>query len=305
MISSKRWLHLSWVVLIAAGATVTWAQVSSSIRGAVTDQTGAVVAGVELVLTDVETNVQRRTLSNEAGNFEIPDLKKGVYTLEAKSKGFKSFKADDLILESAQIRRVDVALQLGDTATEVTVQALAAVINPEDSKVSASVTEKNYQYSAQSGIDRFNPSMFLVTLPNVAPSQGGGHDWTISGIKGGQIEEGMDGAPTQGTVNQIHNMEDVEEVKIVTVNNSAEYPRAGYFNLVGKRGYNAFHGTAVYYVENSALNGREFFDPRRAPQKFHIFGASASGRIIKDRTFFYTSWNGIRDPSKNYSRIIS
>lgn len=286
--------------LIAGCATGIFGQVSSTIRGEIADQTGARVPGAQLVLTDVETNVQRKTVSNEAGNYEIPNLKKGVYSLEVKAAGFKSFKADDLILESAQVRRLDVPLQVGEAATEVTVQALAAVINPDESKLAGAITQKNYEFSPQSGIDRFNPSMFLVTLPNIAPSQGGGHDWTISGMGGGQIEEGLDGAPTQGTVNQIHNMEDVEEVKIVTVNNSAEYPRAGYFNLVGKRGFNAYHGTAVYYLQNSGLNARDFFDPRRVPQKFHIFGASVSGRIIKDHTFFYTSWNGIRDPSQNY-----
>lgn len=287
-------------LLSLAGALSLEAQVNSTIRGEVSDQSGAIVAGAMITVTDVETNVHRQTVSTEAGIYEIPNLKKGVYRLEVKAPGFKAFRADDLILESAQIRTVDVPLQVGETTSEVTVQALAAVINPEESKLAASVSVKNYQFSAQSGIDRFNPSMFLVTLPNIAPSQGGGHDWAISGIRGSQIEEGLDGAPTQGTVNQIHNMEDVEEVKIVTVNNSAEHPRAGYFNLVGKRGYNAFHGTGVYYVQNSFLNARDFFDPRRVPQKFHIFGGSLSGRIIKDRTFFYTSWNGIRDPSENY-----
>src|SRR2546427_641108 len=142
--------------------------------------------------------------------------------------------------------------------------------------VNVTVTVKTYQESPQSGIDRFNPTMLLMMLPSVQPTVGGGNDFSISGVGGSQIEEGMDGAVTQGSVNQIHNMEDVEEVKVVTINNSAEYPRAGYFNLVGKRGYNAFHGTAVYYFQNSALNARSFFDPERAPLKFHIFGASAS-----------------------------
>src|SRR5690349_25123718 len=204
MIFKRSGIRLSCFMVLCACME---AQTSSTIRGTVTDATGAVVSGAELVLTDIETNVPRRTVSNEAGNYEIPDLKRGVYRLEAKAPGFKTFKADDVIVESAQIRRVEVSLQLGDTATEVTVQALAAVINPEDSKVTAAVTEKNYQFSAQSGIDRFNPSMFLVTLPNIAPSQNGGHDWSIAGTRSSQIEEGMDGAPTQGTVNQIHNME--------------------------------------------------------------------------------------------------
>ena len=121
----------------------------------------------------------------------------------------------------------------------------------------------------------------------------------MAGATGNQIEEGLDGSVTQGTVNQIHNMEDVSEVKIVTNNNSAEYPRAGYFNLVGKRGYNGFHGNSVYYFQNSALNAREYFDARKTPLVYHIFGASAGGRIIRDRTFFYASYNGMRDNSQN------
>src|SRR5207248_2530576 len=123
------------------------AQTSSTLRGTVSDASGAVVSGAEMVLTYVETNVPRRTVSNEAGNYEIPDLKRGVYRLEAKARGFKTFKADELIIESDQIRRVEVSLEVGDTSIEVTVQALAAVINPEESKLTAAVTEKNYQFS--------------------------------------------------------------------------------------------------------------------------------------------------------------
>src|SRR6266699_2310425 len=106
----------------------------STVRGTATDQTGSVVPGVNVTVTDVQTNVQRSAVTNQTGNFEIPDLKQGTYRLQAQAAGFKTFVAEELILESSQIRRVDVALQVGEAASEVTVNASAAVINVEESK---------------------------------------------------------------------------------------------------------------------------------------------------------------------------
>jgi hypothetical protein len=202
------------------------------------------------------------------------------------------------LLESNLIRRIDVALEIGDAAATVNVNAAPGIIDLEEAKVAAAVSNQTYEQSPLGARNRFNPNMMLVVLPQVQPAENG-NGFAVAGATGNQIEEGLDGSVTQGTVNQIHNMEDVSEVKIVTNNNSAEYPRAGYFNLVGKRGYNGFHGNSVYYFQNSALNAREYFDARKTPLVYHIFGASAGGRIIRDRTFFYASYNGMRDNSQN------
>src|SRR6266851_7033757 len=94
----------------------------STVRGTATDPTGAVVANAAISLTNLETNAKRDVLTNEAGDFEIPDLQRGKYRLSATASGFKTFVADGIILEGSQIRRINVTLEVGAVGTEVTVQ---------------------------------------------------------------------------------------------------------------------------------------------------------------------------------------
>src|SRR5262245_56941782 len=96
----------------------------SVMRGTVNDQSGAVMPGAEISVTDLATNIKvRTTISDSNGNFEIPDLKPSNYRLRAEKTGFKPYIADDLLLDSGQTRRVDIILQVGATTEEVTVKA--------------------------------------------------------------------------------------------------------------------------------------------------------------------------------------
>src|SRR5574341_238805 len=114
-----------------------WAQLTvSTIRGTALDPTGATVVGVKITVVNLGTTIQRETVTNENGDFEVPDLQRGTYRLTAAHAGFRNFVADNIILESAQIRRIDVKLELGAVGTEVTVRADAQTrmgIWPRDS----------------------------------------------------------------------------------------------------------------------------------------------------------------------------
>ena len=291
------------IIAVFAGALLAgqmaFGQTSlATVRGSVIDQTGAVIATASVMVIDAETNVRRSVVTTSAGDFEVPDLKPGLYRLEVSVPGFKTYVAGALQLQSDQVSRVDVKLEVGDTATKLLVNAAPPVINLEEAKVAATVSNKTYENSPIGARNRWNPNMMLAVLPQVQPSETS-NAFTISGVTGNQIEEGMDGSPTQNTVNQIHNMEDVEEVLIVTNNNSAEYPRAGYFNLVGKRGYNDFHGNLVYYFQNNALNAREYFAVQKASAVYAPYAASAGGHIVRNKTFFYAAYDGERDFSRN------
>src|SRR2546427_4375082 len=270
----------------------------ATVRGNVVDQTGAVIVSAAVSVIDAATNVLRSVLTTAAGDFEVPELKPGTYRLEVSARGFKTYVAEALQLQSNQVSRVDVRLEIGDASTRVLVDAAPPVINLEEAKVAATVSNKTYENSPMGARNRWNPNMMLATMPQVQPSNSS-NNFTISGITGNQIEEGMDGSPTQNTVNQIHNTEDVEEVLIVTNNNSAQYPRAGYFNLVGKRGYNDFHGKLAYYFQNNALNAREYFAAQKASAIYVPYAASEGGRILRDKTFFYVAYDGQRDFSRN------
>ena len=272
----------------------------SSIRGTVTDQTGAVVPGVEISVIDVETNISRSSVSDDVGNFEVPNLKLGNYRLEAKMPGFESFVAQDIFLQSNQVKRIDVELQVGEATAEVTVSAAARVIEVEESKLAAALGVEDYQQMPTLGVDHTDPNAVLARLPGVTMVEAG-FNMNVAGLSGGNaFEEGNDGAATPGYVNQIQNMEDVEEIKIVTYNNTADHPRAGYFNLVTKRGSNDFHGRLYYYHVNDVWNAREFFQPEVPPEKNHIFGFDMGGPIIKDKTFVYGSWSAIRIPASSF-----
>ena len=274
--------------------------VLSTVLGTVADQTGAVVPGAEITLRDVGTNLTRSTISDDLGNFQFTDIQYGTYRLTTEMPGFKTSISDNVLVESSQVRRVDILLEIGEATTEVTVEAGAAVIETEESKISAGFDVENYQSTPQLGMDRFNANMILATLPGVQMDEFG-FGMNVAGLDGSRnFQEGMDGAPTDGTVNNVNQMEDTVEVKIITANNTAEYSRAAYFNLVTKRGNNDFHGNAYWYNINSALAARQYFAPEKATQNVHIMGASASGKIIEDRTFFFASYNGQRDPSGHF-----
>src|SRR5438045_2061483 len=110
----------------------------------------------------------------------------------------------------------------------------------------------------------------------------------------------MDGIKEETLNSQTINMEFVEELKLVAVNNTAEYSRVGHYNTISKRGANQFHGEASYYNRNSALGARNFFEPRKTLDRYHTFNLSGSGPVIKDKTFFYGLWNGERVPGASF-----
>ena len=104
----------------------------STLRGTAMDQSGAVVPGVAITVQEISTNILvRRVVTDNQGNYEIPGLKQGTYRLTATQPGFRAFAANDIILESNQIRRIDIPLEVGATESEVRVTASASVIETE------------------------------------------------------------------------------------------------------------------------------------------------------------------------------
>ena len=140
----------------------------------------------------------------------------------------------------------------------------------------------------------------LAILPEVQREPG---DWgapRFAGQGGAQVDMGQDGIKEETLNSQTVNMESVQEVKAVAVNQTAEYARVGFFDTITKSGTNAFHGEASYYHRNSALGARNFFEDQKAKVIYHTINTSASGPIIKNKTFFYGLWNGERVPGKAF-----
>ncbi|MCC6588236.1 MAG: TonB-dependent receptor [Bryobacterales bacterium] len=290
-----------WAVgLSALFAAPVFAQLAlSSLRGTVTDSTGGVVAGAQVSVLNVNTNATRSATTNNNGDYEFPDLVRGDYKVTITATGFKQFVAD-LVLDTNQIRRINATLEIGQVGTQVTVEAGAAVIQTDSARIQGSISGQKYGDVPWVGAEAtLDPSLILTTMPLVNQTSGvWSSQWAGQNTR--QVQEGQDGHTNDGAVNQLNDILDVEEVTVVTVNNTAEYSRVGYMNMVTKQGTNQFHGRLMYWHQNSALGTREFFEPRKAKQLIHTTSLSLSGPIVKNKTFFYASGNILKVPSKQY-----
>jgi hypothetical protein len=289
-----RFCRLIFLVGIVPSATL-WAQLTvSTLRGTATDPAGAVVTNARIIAINQETNLTREVLTTDNGDYEIVDLPRGTYRLTASHPGFKTFAADNVVLQSSQVRRIDVAFELGAATSEVTVHADAAVIATETGKIQETFEKQRFEELPLIGDGR-TPDAVLVSLPLIQ-NAGGVYSIQMAGQPVSQIQMGQDGHTNDGSTNQINNYHDIEEVVAVAVNNSAEFARVGYFDMTTKSGTNKLHVDLGYWHQNSSLGARDFFATTKPVAKAHTIVASAGGPIRKDKTFFYASYNGQRWP---------
>lgn len=271
----------------------------STIRGLAVDKSGAVVPNVNIKLLDIERNTTRTTLTNAEGTYELPFLLPGLYKLTAESAGFKDFVADQIRITSRETRRIDLAMEVGQLGTSVSVSAEVPVITTEGAQVAGGFNNKSFVDSPLSS-QTFFPQAYMTTLPNVQTNMGG---WALRFAGQGSssnIAESMDGVISDGAVNLVQNMFDFEELQVVAVNNSAEFSRVANFTMTGRGGTNQLHGRVFYDITNSALNARNTFVPYKVPYKEHRGAGSISGPIIRNKTFFYGSYNLVRIPSSTF-----
>src|SRR5262245_20718277 len=141
----------------------------SVIRGTALDSTGAVVVAAEIKLINLRTNLERTVQSNGNGDYEILDLQNGVYRLTATAPGFATFVADDIMLESSQIRRVDIRFEVGAVTSDVTISSDAAVIETDTGTVTNQFQNRQLKDVPLLGILP-SPTIMMGTLAGVQPS---------------------------------------------------------------------------------------------------------------------------------------
>ena len=254
----------AFAFLVASAAV--WAQLSTStVRGHVSDPSGAAVAGAAIMLVNTQTSIERSVVTNGDGDFEIPDVQRGAYRLTVSQAGFKNFVANNIVVETSSIRRIDATLELGSVGTEIAVQANAAVIDTDSAKIQGSFTKQRFEEAPWIGDGR-NPQVIMATLPLVQQTSGV-YGIQVAGLQGAQTQTAIDGVGGDGTWLQTANVHVMQDVNIVVGTNSAEFSRAGYINMTTKGGTNEWHGQAAYWHQNSALSARNFFEPRKPATK--------------------------------------
>jgi Carboxypeptidase regulatory-like domain/TonB dependent receptor-like, beta-barrel len=284
---------------------------NASLVGTVKDQQGGAVANTAVSVTSEQTGVGQTTTSDGEGTFEFPTLRPGTYKLRVEQKGFQTYAQTGIVLAVDARLRVDPILQIGDTNTVVTVDASAATVQTESSSLGSVVENQKIVEIPLNG--RFFLDLALLQAGTVVPSTNNRTFLAapsgigISGINASGTREDstnylLDGINLSDMVqNQITfqpNIDMIQEFKVQTNAFSAEYGRnAGIIiNGVSKAGTNGLHGTAYEFVRNDHFDAKNYFDPagKIPPFKRNIFGYSVGGPIIKNRTFFFNSYEGRR-----------
>ncbi|HMX28348.1 MAG TPA: carboxypeptidase-like regulatory domain-containing protein, partial [Blastocatellia bacterium] len=289
---------------------------TAGITGQVTDATGAVVPGATIKVTNLDTNISQKTVSNVSGEFVVPYLNPARYTLEAQAGGFRQYKRDNFKLEVGQTLRLDIQLEVGATTETVTITDAPSALNSETG-IRGEVTSS--AEIAELPLDGRNFSDLALLTGGVIPKgDGGDGSFAVNGGRGdntGFLLDGMNNTQRRNT-NVVINppIESIQEFKMLTSGFSAEYGRyaGGMLTAVTKSGTNKFHGSLFEFLRNDIFDAKGYFDPERLKLRRNQFGATLSGpvRIPKlydgrNRTFFLFSWESYRQIDGDSERALT
>ena len=328
----RRKRYLIWVIetcLLLCSAAPLLGQLNRGvIEGIVTDPQGAVMPGVEVTITDVETNVSTPAKTNGAGYYHVPNLVPGKYRAHFVASGFSPLDVTGIEVLAGRVLREDVQLKIGATSQRIEVTAGAQVVETAAANFSTTLQSSVIQSLPLAGHD-LQQLVFLMPGVNVLTGPPGsnfgfnsefgtfpdpthvfGSDVSVNGGQGGTNAWYLD-----GNLNLVGFAENVAvnpspdavgEFQAITNAFSAEYGRTGgaVFNVVLKSGTNAFHGSLYEFLRNSATNARNPFTSIDSsghiiPQNvlhYNDFGGTIGGPVIiphlyngKNRTFFFFS----------------
>lgn len=277
------------------------------VRGAVRDATG-VIPGASVLLTNAATRQTRQTMTNDVGQFVLPNLPPGVYSLSVQVDGFKPYVQSGIEIRVSDFHVIDVPLELGGIEESVVVTGDTPLIDTANASLSASLEADEMVVLPTPAR---NPFFLAITTPNVVPTgapqfqrmqdQNATSALTIGGgpVRGNNYT--LDGVPITDLGNRaviIPSMEAIEEVKVQVSTYDAEMGRTGggVFNTVHRRGTNDWGGSALVQSRPKWAQGQLYFEKQaeepKADSYYWLWGGSFGGVIVPDKTFFWASTEG-------------
>jgi hypothetical protein len=297
--------------LLGAFACMAQAQdATGRIVGTATDQSGAVIPGVHIVVTNTGTHVTRDTVTDARGFYQVLALPIGNYTVSADKKGFNPVTTTSSRLEINQSLKMDVTLQVGTKQETVTVESTAntvETINPTMGSTIADESVQNLPLNGRNVLDLalLQPGVLPADNPNNSSAFSANTAFSVSGGRNDSntfiLDGGLNNDLLDNGVVYNPNPDAVQEFKVLTSNFTAEYGRngGGIVTVVTKSGTNAFHGSAYNYNRNEAYNAANFFAnfnglPREVLKR-NQFGGTVGGPVLKNHLFFFFSYEGQRE----------
>ncbi|MEW6729812.1 MAG: TonB-dependent receptor [Acidobacteriota bacterium] len=307
------------VLAVVGGAIPAYGQsVTGALTGTVTDESKAVIAGAEVLVKNTGTGAEVTTTTNENGNFRVPALNPGIYSVTVTAQGFKRADVTQLTIKLGVESSIDILMQVGVESEIVEVTGGEVTIERESAQISANFDARKVadlpNSVAGGGVD----TIALLTPGVVATddtlfSNNNGTGISSNGGRGRSNNFTIDGQDNNdisvaGPSLFITNADAVQEFQIVTNNFSAEYGQSSgsVVNIITKGGTNEFHGSVAYFHRDRKLFDTLTTLERRTGKKEanpllnNTFGFTIGGPVVKDKVFFFTSYQGIRQISTTF-----
>jgi hypothetical protein len=307
-------MKCSIAVLTICWLTVACFGQSSGIQGIATDESRALVPSAKVTVTNVATGVSNTTETNEQGFYTVPFLGPGSYRIEVSKSGFAPVTRDNLQVYIGQIVRADFVLKVGDVSQRIEVSATAALLDSETSTTGQVIENKRIVEMPLNKRNYLELARLSAGVVQAATMSDGAR---TGQTEAGFVGMGMRAYQTSIMIDGVDNtsrsgggplgfqaqatkpsVDAVGEFKVVTSNMSAEFGyRMGPTVMVSiKSGTNAIHGSLYEFLRNEKLDGSNFFANRAGSAKPTLrqnqFGGTVGGPIIKDRTFYFVSYEG-------------
>lgn len=259
-------------------------------------------------LTNVATNEKFTGTSSASGIYSIPLLKPGGYELRVEQTGFKQFRQTGIVTETCVPANADIRLEVGAVTDAITVEAEAPLLKTESSSVGNVVRRETIANMPLVG----RRAASLARLSGFVVQNGTGSNFTMAGGRGDNTNFTIDGGNAQNillgvaTLNFDPPIDSLEEFNVEVSNFKAELGRSGggVVQMTTRSGTNRWHGSAYEFLRNDVLDARNFFSATKPILRYNQFGASFSGPIIKNRTFFFVNGEWVKTRSQQ-TRLLA
>jgi len=285
---------------------------TATITGVVTDSTGAAMNRVKVIARDPNTGFARETLTNDTGNFNMPGLRPSSYDVTAEIPGFRRYRMSDFRIEVDQTARVDIQMEVGQVTEQIEVKGTAQLLHTENATIGAVIEKRRILELPLNGRNFASLALLVPGVNSGAPGTSTGGGMSIGGARPEQNAFQLDGVTNSDQYNNDivfrPSIDAIEEFKIQVSNYSAEFGKGagGQINVITKSGTNQFHGALYDFNRNDVVQARNLFqrDPSfvnkegkfiAPPFNRNEFGAAGGGPIKRDKTFFFVSYEGLRN----------